>query len=856
MKKVFYFFFWISVIISCNNNPQATKDIKSGVSLGMATNRSSRISNVHYNLSFQIPEEQKNPIHSKLILDFNLDQSNEAIYLDFKEETDKIKSVAINDNSVGIKHINEHIVLSKEHLKKGQNSVTIEFIAGELSLNRNKDYLYTLLVPDRARTLFPCFDQPNIKGVYTLSITAPNDWKVLCGTIEVNKIQQEEYTKHDFGESDQMSTYLFSFVAGKFESATQKPSNLEMTMLYRETDSTKINYSTDSIFNLHQQSLSFLENYTAYPFPFQKMDFAAIPGFQYGGMEHVGAIQYRESSLFLDESATANQKLSRAKLIAHETSHMWFGDLVTMNWFNDVWMKEVFANFMADKIMNPAFPNIDHQLAFMITHYPNAYGEDRTLGTNPIRQDLENLNNAGSLYGSIIYNKAPIMMRQLETVLGKEAFKSGIQEYITSFAYKNAVWDELIEILDKKSSTDIAAWSNVWVNNSSRPIFKDSIKYDANNKISSFELFQKAEDGSENIWPQTFEILFVYPKETKTFTVNMLDNKFHLKETIGLPKPKAIIYNSNAEGYGVFPIQAEPLDIITNLSDQVARGYTYINVFENMLNGEVAPSSALKLFLKGLNNERNELLIGLISRYTTTLYWKYLTDEQRLFYQKEITNQVWTKLQEKIPANIKKTLFSTFSSIGYTDKSLQRLYDICTKNIKIEDLKLNDDDYIELAMDLALYGHPDSENILVTAEKSISNQDKLKRFKFLLPSLSNDLQTRTNFFKSLSKEENRAKESWVANAMNNLNQQESIEYLRTSLDLLDEIQKTGDIFFPKRWLSSTIGNYTAQEANEILQTFLSENPDLNPSLKSKVLQASDDLRRVQILQKQLDTSVN
>ena len=853
MKKVFYLFFGVVVIISCNNNPQASKDIASGVSLEMATIRSSQISNVHYNLSFHIPEEQKDPIHSNLILDFNLDQPNEAIYLDFKEETAKIKSVTINDDSIGIKHINEHIVLPKEHLKKGQNSITIAFIAGELSLNRNIDYLYTLLVPDRARTLFPCFDQPNIKGVYTLSITAPNDWKVLCSTKEVNKIQQGEYTQHNFGKSDQMSTYLFSFVAGKFESATQKPSNLEMTMLYRETDSTKIKYSTDSIFELHQQSLSFLEDYTAYPFPFQKMDFASIPGFQYGGMEHVGAIQYRESSLFLDESATVNKKLSRAKLIAHETSHMWFGDLVTMNWFNDVWMKEVFANFMADKIMNPAFPNIDHQLAFMITHYPNAYGEDRTLGTNPIRQDLENLNNAGSLYGSIIYNKAPIMMRQLETVLGKDEFKSGIQEYITSFAYKNAVWGELIEILDKKSSTDIAAWSNVWVNNSSRPIFKDAIKYDANNKISSFELFQKAEDGSENIWPQTFEVLFVYPNETKVFTVNMLENKFHLKETIGLPKPEAIIYNSNAEGYGVFPTQEEQLDIITNLSDQVARGYGYINIFENMLNGAVAPSSALKLFLKGLNDEDNELLIGLISRYTNTLYWKYLTDEQRLFYQKEITDQVWTKLQEPLPANIKKTLFSTFSSIGYTDKTLQRLYDIWTKNIEIEDLKLNDDDYTELAMDLALYGHPDSENILVTAENSISNQDKLNRFRYLLPSLSNDLQTRTDFFKSLSKEENRAKESWVANAMNNLNhplhQQESIEYLRTSLNLLDEIQKTGDIFFPKRWLSSTIGNYTTKEAYDILQTYLNENPDLNPSLKSKVLQASDDLRRVQILQK-------
>ncbi|WP_282049631.1 M1 family metallopeptidase [Maribacter aquivivus] len=859
MKYLFYASFLVVFFISCTNEKDTEKPLESGVSETLATQRALQISNVHYNLSFEIPNEQKAPISTKLVLDFDLEQLQKPVFLDFKEDTSKIKSIGINGTDVTILHNNEHIILSKEFLVKGKNNIVIEFDAGELSLNRNEDYLYTLLVPDRARTLFPCFDQPNIKGVYTLNITAPNDWKVLCGSKEVKQTQKGKYTQHNFSASDQMSTYLFSFVAGKFESVSQKPVNMDMTLLYRETDSTKIEYSLDSIFDLHQQSLSFLEKYTAYPFPFQKMDFAAIPGFQYGGMEHVGAIQYRESSLFLDESATANNKLSRAKLIAHETSHMWFGDLVTMNWFNDVWMKEVFANFMADKIMNPAFPNIDHQLAFMITHYPNAYGEDRTLGTNPIRQDLENLNNAGSLYGSIIYNKAPIMMRQLEAVLGKEAFQTGIQEYIKTFAFKNAVWGELIAILDKKTSTDMVAWSDVWVNNSSRPIFSDAIEYDGENKITSFKLYQKAEDSSNHSWPQKFEVLFLYPDKTKTLTVNMIDSELMLEKAIGLSKPTSILYNSNAEGYGVFPIQEKDLDIIPTINDQVARGYAYINVYENMLNGSITPATAIKLYSKGLINEKNELLINLISRYSTSIFWKYLTAEQRLFYQKEISEQVWSKLQEELPANIKKTLYSAYTSIGYTDISLDHLYKIWNKELLINNLKLNDDNYTELAMDLSLYGHQESESILKTAEQAISNNDKLNRFKFLLPSLSKDQQTRNDFFESLKQEENRAKESWVANAMNNLNhplhQKESIQYLRASLDLVDEIQKIGDIFFPKRWLSSTIGNYTSPEAYEILQNFLEENPDLNSSLKSKVLQASDDLRRVQILQKQLDTSL-
>jgi len=853
MRTLIYLSLVLSILCSCKNEQHSTTTLIVGVPEEMAMYRSSQISDVHYNLSFNIPAELKEPIPSQLELNFNVEQLQEPVILDFKEETSKIKSISINGKNATILHEQEHIILPKEHLITGKNTVTIAFIAGELSLNRNEDYLYTLLVPDRARTLFPCFDQPNIKARYTLNITAPKDWQVLCGTKEINSTSKGDYIEHKFDTSDQMSTYLFSFVAGKFKSVSKKPDNMDMTMLYRETDTTKIQYSLDSIFDLHQQSLSFLEDYTSYPFPFQKMDYAAIPGFQYGGMEHVGAIQYRESSLFLDEGATANKKLSRAKLIAHETSHMWFGDLVTMNWFNDVWMKEVFANFMADKIMNPAFPNIDHQLAFMITHYPNAYGEDRTLGTNPIRQKLDNLNNAGSLYGSIIYNKAPIMMRQLETVLGKEAFKEGIQEYIETFAFKNAEWGELIEILDKKSSTDIIAWSSIWVNNSSRPIFNDEITYDDNDKITSFTLTQTAEDSSEHAWSQAFDILFIYPDSSKTLSVQMTDATYQIKEAIGLPKPISIVYNSNAEGYGVFPLQEKDLDLIPTLDDQVARGYSYINVYENMLNGTINPSAAIQLFSKGLNTEKNELLINLISRYTTSVFWKYLTEEQRAFYQDKITDDIWSKLHEELPASIKKTLYSTYVSMGYTNTSLENLFKIWSKELTIKNLKLNDDDYTELAMDLALYNHPKNEQILKTAEEAITNTDKLNRFKFLLPSISNNYETKKEFFESLKQEKNRAKESWVTNAMNNLNhplhQKESLQYLRTSLDLLDEIQKTGDIFFPKRWLSSTIGNYTSLEAYEILQAYLDANPKLKPSLKSKVLQASDDLRRVQLLEK-------
>src|SRR5262249_38503661 len=154
--------------------------------------------------------------------------------------------------------------------------------------------------------------------------------------------------------------------------------------------------------------------------------------------EHPGAILYNAASLMLEETATQNQLLERANTISHETAHMWFGDLVTMEWFNDVWMKEVFANFMAAKIVNPSYPEVNHELRFLMSNYPAAYEIDRTQGANPIRQHLANLNEAGSLYGAIIYQKAPIVMRQLEMILGPDVFRDGLREYLQKYAFGNA----------------------------------------------------------------------------------------------------------------------------------------------------------------------------------------------------------------------------------------------------------------------------------------------------------------------------------------------------------------------------------------------------------------------------------
>lgn len=844
----------ILMIFSCQSVKRPALLLEKGISKELAVFRKNQVSEVAYGLSFAIPEKKESPILSQLVLRVKLSHARTPLYLDFNEKKENLKSLLVNGKEIAVLHEKEHLIVPSTHLLKGENTIQIEFIAGNLSLNRNDDFLYTLLVPDRASTLFPCFDQPDIKATYRLSITAPKSWSVLAGAPLSQKTEQGDSIEYQFDESDKMSTYLFSFVAGNFKSVSQNLDNFPMTLLYRENNPEKLKESMGPIFSLHRQSISFLEKYTQYPFPFKKMDFVTIPVFQYGGMEHVGAIQYRESTLFLDNAATNSEKLNRGKLIAHETSHMWFGDLVTMKWFNDVWMKEVFANFMADKIMNPAFPDVNHDLQFLTAHYPSAYAEDRTKGTHPIRQNLANLKDAGSLYGSIIYNKAPIMMRQLEATMGAEAFQRGIQKYIRKYANSNADWENLVTIFDKETPVDIKKWSDVWVNQSGRALFTDQIAYDTTGAIKSFLIRQQAEDSSLNVWPQVFEIGLLYPDETKRIKVVVKEGLTEVEAAIGLPKPISIIYNYDGYGYGVFPIDADNLDKIPEIKDEVARAYSYINLYENTLTAKIAPMKAFESCLKGISQEENELVVKLLSGQLNSLFWKFLTEKQQLGSQRELETMLYKRLQEDLPANVKKILFGLFGEIACSETAKESLYQVWNKEVVIANLKLNEDDYVNMAMNLAMYQHKKSAEILKKTRDLISNSDKQKRFDFLLPSLSDDELVRDAFMESLKQEKNREKESWVQLALANihhpLRQQRAKKYLRECLDLIEEVQLTGDIFFPKGWLVNSVGKYSSAEAFDIVNDFLKENPEFSPILKRKLLQATDDLARAQKIKKE------
>jgi aminopeptidase N len=813
--------------------PVKALPVTPGVSLELALERKARLSDVFYALTFIIPANKDENITARETVRFVLASIRGDLQLDFRENAEKIQAVTLNGTRAQPDHRAEHLVLPAALLREGENVVEIEFVAGDTSLNRNPDYLYTLFVPDRARTAFPVFDQPDLKARYDLTLDIPATWQALANARLKSSETMNGRTTLRFATSDLIPSYLFSFVAGRFEVVERTVRGRPMRFLHRETDPEKIARSLDTIFEQHAAALQWMEDYSGIPYPFQKFDFVAIPAFQYGGMEHVGAIQYDAEDLFLEKDPSEPQQLARANLIAHETAHMWFGDLVTMKWFDDVWTKEVFANFMAAKMVNPGFPGIDHDLNFLLRSFPAAYAVDRTAGANPILQSLRNLNEAGTLYGGIIYNKAPIMMRQLEMIVGEEGFRAGMREYLATFANGNATWPELVAILDKRTPADLARWSEVWVSTAGRPDF-------VLNRDNRLE--QRDPENRGRIWAQRFDVLGTQSREIE------IDGR---PVAMGANK---LLFNSDGRGYGLFPVDPSLIAARWGGLTHLQKGAQLVNLYEQMLEGDrkVTPRSHFKFLVEKLASEDNELLLGTMLRQAGTTFWRYLPERERSANVKPLEDVLWTRLNDAtLPASTRKLYLSTLRDVSLSSAMLDRIEAIWAGKLEFPGISLSEREKTDIAAALAIKRPGGAEAVLKTQMERLSNPDGRRRLTYLLPSLSADPAVRETFFASLAEEANRANESWVLTALSYLHHPlrtaHSQRFVRPGLEMLEEIQATGDIFFPEGWAAGNLSNHSSPRVAADIRDFLAKRPTYNRQLRLKILQAADPVFRAERL---------
>ena len=822
------------ILASCEAKAQnpAEHYLDEGISRELAQWRKATIEKVEYTLLLDLVANR-----GVASIGFTLAEPQDII-LDFRQ-TELVKDVRAFDSNESVEYSlhNEHIIIPKSETRPGRQGFSVDFDIDNQSLNRRDEFLYTLLVPERARTLFPSFDQPDMKAHYRLSLAIPEDWEAVSNTpVTTPEYDVEDWYDLDFGyplpegrkivsfaPTEPLSTYLFSFVAGEFEKRTYDDGRHRFSAYYRETDPKRL-AQLDDIFREVASSLEWLEEYTGIKYPFAKYDLVILPGFQYGGMEHTGATLYNDTQMFLGENATLEERLRRTQLIAHETAHMWFGDYVTMRWFDDVWCKEVFANYFAARMAEPLYPTVNHRLNRLKTYTQAAYSEDRTYGATPISQSLDNLRNAGLVYGQTIYNKAPIVMDKIVELMGEEAFRRGIQEYLTTYAYGNASWDEIIAILDKHTEADLETFSRLWVKRPRMPIVTSS-----NGIIGDF--------GYNAV--QSFECLAIYDDGmTKRVNVTLGSSVQPHMEDAAL-----IIPNIDGRGYGLFLLDRKQMEwIMENMAatdDDLMRESLAIMLNEcyeqsEFFKHKLSSRRWLDFLLSYIPSERNFLVGSTLCGFIAQPMLKEGTakDEELLLHIAD------THSDRSLARNLKLTLARTMRS----EHIIEHYYD---KWLNKSDAELNESDYMTIAYELAVRLPKHYDTIATTQLERLTNADRREQFAYIIRGAHPDEAVRDELFESLLEPENRRCEPWTATMLGYLNhhtrQEQAIKYIYPALEELREVQRTGDIFFPRDWVGALLKGHSSRKAYNEVKRFIDSNPDYPTLLRNKILQAADPL---------------
>lgn len=834
----------VGLLTACGSPEPDAVLLQPGVSRELAQFRKEHFEGVRYNLFFSIPESREKPVTGKAEITLAV-QEKQPVIIDFRGEPEQVASVSLNGREVPYTVKDEHIVIGAKEVAEGENRVAIRFTANDQSLNRRDEFLYTLLVPDRARTLFPCFDQPDMKSLFTLSLEVPSSWQAVAnGAIDqVDSTSIAGRRLISFRETEPLSTYLFSFVAGKLTRETYSRGGRNISIYHRETDPKKVAQCSDIASEVFD-ALEWQEEYTRIPYPFAKYDLIILPGFQFGGMEHTGATLYTDGRMFLNENPTLNERLSRSSLIAHETSHMWFGDFVTMEWFNDVWTKEVFANYYASQMIEPLFPEVNHSLNFMLDYIPAAYSEDRTAGANPVKQQLENMRDAGLMYGNIIYDKSPVILEMLVKKMGKGPFQKGIQEYLKTYAYGNATWEGLIGILDKYTDDDLAAWSQVWVNEKGMPEIGSVISEDG-----KFLLVQQKDPLNRGLlWQQDLSYRVVYPDG------GMEDLHIPFEKEVrfcskGLKRQVSegafVVPNTDGRGYGFFRQNEKDakacLSYLPVCKDEVLRGSLLITLYENLLYRTIPAELYMEAMSDYLPTENNSLLFSAALGYIGDCQRLYPTDPEKL------EQVLWRIVTTAEQPQRRLQAFRQYRSIARSPEAVGRLYALWKKQQAPAGCSLSENDYISLSYILAIQLPDKADDIVAVQQARITNPDRKRQYAFISPSVSPRKETRDSVFASLLVAENRRVEPWASAALSNLNsplrQKEAIGYIRPALEVLQEVQRTGDIFFPRNWVRALLSGHTSPEARKEVDDFFAAHPNYPPLLSNKIRQQADHLYR-------------
>lgn len=669
-----------------------------------AHERAKIVRDVRYKLFFEFTKESPE-IKAQAKISFNVLKEGLKGPLRIDLNTKTLLSVSLNGKLLDPLEKGVGYFLLPVALLKSENTLDVSYVTGPKikHIRRHYDeadksqYFYTSLQADGAHYLYPGFDQPDIRGVFEVTMKVPAEWTAISNEAVVSKKTQSNFTTWEFGKTQPLSPYLVFLGAGDYVRFDDKWGEIPMALYVRK--SLAGNLDKEQIFSDTKRGLEFYQEYFDKPYPFSKYDQIFVPDSANAGMENPGAVTLTER--FIPMSKPTKIFISaRNSLIFHEIVHMWFGNLVAMKWWDDLWLNESFATYFASYGLEKVFQDQSSWVSDL-TNRGSAYVEDISKeSSHPIIADVPDNTSADGAFDSIAYSKGAAFVNQLHFVIGETVFRQGVRNYFKKYAGKNTTKDDFINSIDEVTQLDIASVSKAWLESSGPNEVTFKIDCDKDH-LKKIEILQEP-NFSGGFIPALVSIVLYRKNHNKLEKIS--NETVRLREAVtvlNLKKhtcPDFIQPDVGSHHYAKFILDAKSLEnaalAVTSFSSDLDRFQLWRNLDDSLKSGTLKPGTYLRIMAQAILSERSPSILacasGWLDRRAVPFkdsFEMYFTKGQKDKFAKLVEAPLQAKLNDpKENPELKKEILRMLTFVGKSPELQSLLFNFVTKkaNLPVE----------------------------------------------------------------------------------------------------------------------------------------------------------------------------
>ena len=738
----------------------------------------------------------------------------------------------------------------------------------------NEVYLYSQFeVPD-SRRMFAVFEQPDLKATFEFTVTAPTRWHVVSNQSTPEPVAAGEVenalgtgtTEHvstwKFAPTPVMSSYITALITGPYRVVRSELTNaagrtIPLGVFCRESLGEYLD--ADYIFEKTREGFDFFEREFGYPYPFEKYDQLFVPEYNMGAMENIGAVTFTESYVFRSQVTDAMRE-RRVVTILHELAHMWFGDLVTMRWWNDLWLNESFAEYMSTLGVAEATEWSDCWTTFVASEKSWAYRQDQLPSTHPIVAEIRDLEDVMVNFDGITYAKGASVLKQLVAWVGRKPFMQGVHEYFMKHEYGNTELTDLLSELEAQSGRDLGDWSKKWLETAGVNTLRPMFDLDAEGKYTSFSITQSAVDEYPTLRPHRiavglYEVQGDALVRTQRIELDVDGTSTPVPELVGASQPALLLLNDDDLSYAKIRLDERSLETaaakLGSFESSLARSLVWGTLWDQTRDGELPASRFIDIVLAHISSETNSTVLRTLIQQLLLAASSYVTPSRRAATLSRVADALWQlALGAAAGSDLQFQFVKAFAQIASTDTQLDTVLEILEERAPLEGLDIDTDLGWELLISLAAGGRATLEEIeaALADDRTASGNQSAAHARAALPALEDKQRAWASIFDDASKPNAIVRASGLG-FLRNHDPAVFEPFVAQFFDSIAEVWKTRSHAIVEEIVD---GFYPSPLANEALRAatadWLSSNPDAAPALRRMIVEHLAGVERALVAQ--------